>query len=215
MRVIDNDPLDRPIIGKMIEEGCGVGQLVDNCIYLIADPKSEMAKKAVEYMEEFKRRSPEGTYYNHYELEVVQEVELENHPLLKERVEQHGDNFLMQLASYNSEGKKRFVVARTEECQLIENISLMTYVAERVTKFDMRDLLRSLTRIRRSLQSWRRYLSGLGVSRPITVQSYRSSRSPWVLEWHLPLPRSRSKWRWRVSSPISNEWSCTTGCLTI
>ena len=61
MRVIDNDPLDRPIIGKMIEEGCGVGQLVDNCIYLIADPKSEMAKKAVEYMEEFKRRSPEGT----------------------------------------------------------------------------------------------------------------------------------------------------------
>ena len=43
MRVIDNDPLDRPIIGKMIEEGCGVGQLVDNCIYLIADPKSEMA----------------------------------------------------------------------------------------------------------------------------------------------------------------------------
>lgn len=49
----------------------------------------------------------------------------------------------MQLASYNSEGKKRFVVARTEECQLIENISLMTYVAERVTKFDMRDLLRS------------------------------------------------------------------------
>lgn len=143
MRVIDNDPLDRPIIGKMIEEGCGVGQLVDNCIYLIADPKSEMAKKAVEYMEEFKRRSPEGTYYNHYELEVVQEVELENHPLLKERVEQHGDNFLMQLASYNSEGKKRFVVARTEECQLIENISLMTYVAERVTKFDMRDLLRS------------------------------------------------------------------------
>ena len=130
MRVIDNDPLDRPIIGKMIEEGCGVGQLVDNCIYLIADPKSEMAKKAVEYMEEFKRRSPEGTYYNHYELEVVQGVELENHPLLKERVEQHGDNFLMQLASYNSEGKKRFVVARTEECQLIENISLMTYVAD-------------------------------------------------------------------------------------
>ena len=34
-------------MGKMIEEGCGVGQLVDNCIYLIADPKSEMAKKAV------------------------------------------------------------------------------------------------------------------------------------------------------------------------
>lgn len=143
MRVIDNDPLDRPIIGKMIEEGCGVGQLVDNCIYLIADPKSEMAKKALEYMEEFKRRSPEGTYYNHYELEVVQEVELKNHPLLRERVEQHGDNFLMQLASYNSEGKKRFVIARTEECKLIENISLMTYVAERVTKFDMRDLLRS------------------------------------------------------------------------
>lgn len=143
MKIIDNAPIDKPCIGKLIEESCAVGQLVDNCIYLIADPETDMAKCAVDIMEQYKLRMDSDDYYNAYELEVVHHVELKNHPKIKERIEQQGDNFLLQLPSYAEHGTKRFIVAHTDENKLFENIGLMLYAAERIAKFDMTALLRS------------------------------------------------------------------------
>lgn len=143
MKIIDNAPIDKPCIGKLIEESCAVGQLVDNCIYLIADPETDMAKCAVDIMEQYKLRMDSDDYYNAYELEVVHHVELKNHPKIKERIEQQGDNFLLQLPSYAELGTKRFIVAHTDENKLFENIGLMLYAAERIAKFDMTALLRS------------------------------------------------------------------------
>ena len=31
MKIIDNDPIDKPCIGELIEEQCAVGQFADNC----------------------------------------------------------------------------------------------------------------------------------------------------------------------------------------
>lgn len=143
MKIIDNAPIDKPCIGKLIEESCAVGQLVDNCIYLIADPETDIAKRAVDIMEQYKLRMDSDDYYNAYELEVVHHVELKNHPKIKERMEQQGDNFLIQLPSYAEYGTKRFIVAHTDENKLFENIGLMLYAAERIAKFDMTALLRS------------------------------------------------------------------------
>lgn len=80
MKIIDNAPIDKPCIGKLIEESCAVGQLVDNCIYLIADPEADIAKRAVDIMEQFKQIADCDDYYNTYELEVVQNVELKITP---------------------------------------------------------------------------------------------------------------------------------------
>ena len=44
MKIIDNDPIDKPCIGELIEEQCAVGQFADNCLYLIADPEADIAK---------------------------------------------------------------------------------------------------------------------------------------------------------------------------
>lgn len=143
MKVIDHAPIDKPCIGRLIEEGCAVGQFADNCIYLIADPETDMAKRAVDIMEQYKQRMDSDDYYNAYDLEVVQQVELKNHPKIKECVEQHGDNFLIQLPSYNKAGKKRFIVAQTDENKLFEHIGLMLHAAEHVAKIEMTDLLRS------------------------------------------------------------------------
>lgn len=143
MKIIDKAPINKPCIGKLIEESCAVGQFADNCIYLIADSGTDMAKRAVDLMEQYKLRMDSDDYYNAYELDVVQHVELKNHPQIKERVEQHGDNFLIQLPSYNREGKKRFIVARTDENNLFEDIGLMLHAAEHVAKIEMTDLLRS------------------------------------------------------------------------
>mgnify|MGYP007126584263 FL=1 len=143
MKIIDNAPMNKPCIGELIEERCAVGQFADNCIYLIADPESDIAKQAVDIMEQFKQMADGDDYYNTYELEVVQNVELKNHPKIEERIEQHGDNFLIQLASHGLNEKKRFIVAKTDNNKLFENINLMIYAAERITKFDITALLRS------------------------------------------------------------------------
>ncbi len=126
-----------------MEEECAVGQFADNCIYLIADPESDMARRAVRAMEMYTQQMDSDDYYNDYTLEVVADVELKNHPRIKERVEQHADNFLIQLAKRSS-GKRRFIVARTDLSRLFPDIGLMIYAAERVAKLEITALLQSL-----------------------------------------------------------------------
>lgn len=143
MKPIDKSPIDKPCIGELIEETCAVGQFADNCIYLIADPESDLGKYAVDIMEQYKQRMDDEDYYNKYDLEVIQNVELKNHPKIKERVERYGDNLLIQLSSYSDGGNKRFVVAKTDDKELFSNIGLMIYAAERIAKFDAAAMLRS------------------------------------------------------------------------
>ena len=143
MKISEIASIEKPCIGVLIEEDCAVGQFADNCIYLIADDETDIAKCAVGVMEQYKQSMDSDDCYNKYELEVVQNVELKNHPKIKERIGQYGDNFLIQLSSYSTEGKKRFIVASTEADKLFDNISLILYAAERIAKYDMTALLRS------------------------------------------------------------------------
>lgn len=143
MKITDNSPIDQPCIGVLIEEKCAVGQFTDNCIYLIAEPESSMAQSAINIMNGFKQSMNKDDYFNSYELEVIPSVELKNHPKIKERVEGHGDNIIIQLFSPVVDGK-RFIVAKTDEDQLFMNIGLIMYAAERVAKFDMGQILKAL-----------------------------------------------------------------------
>lgn len=139
MRIIDKSPIDEPCIGKLIEEQCSVGQFFDNCIYLIADEESSFAKKAMSQMEQLLARKE--TYYNTYELEVVRHIELKNHPKIKERIEQHGDNLLIQLGTH-ADGGKKFIVAKTDEEHLPTDLCLMMYAAERITKHNIGEVIK-------------------------------------------------------------------------
>lgn len=143
MRITDNSPIDQPCIGVLIEEKCAVGQFADNGIYLIAEPESSLALAAMNAMEGFKQSMNKDDYFNEYELEVIPNVEFKNHPKLKERVDGHGDNILIQLFTPAMDGK-RFIVAKTDEEEIFTNIGLMMYAAERVTKFNMVQTLKAL-----------------------------------------------------------------------
>ena len=139
MRIIDKSPIDEPCIGKLIEEQCSVGQCFDNCIYLIADKESSFAQKAMSLMEQLIARKE--TYYNTYEIEVVQHIELKNHPKIKECIEEHGDNLLIQLVTHAGDGKK-FIVAKTDEKHLPTDLCLMMYAAERITKHNIEEVIK-------------------------------------------------------------------------
>lgn len=143
MRIIDNSPIDEPCIGKLIEETCSVGQFSDNCIYLIADEDSSLAKEAVSWMEQLNARKE--AYFNTYDLEVVQNVELKNHPKIRERIEQNSDNLLIQLSTPAEQGKK-FIVAKTDESHLLNDLFLMVYAAERITKHNLAKILKDFVK---------------------------------------------------------------------
>lgn len=143
MRIIDNSPIDEPCIGKLIEETCSVGQFSDNCIYLIADEDSSLAKEAVSWMEQLNARKE--AYFNTYDLEVVQNVELKNHPKIRERIEQNSDNLLIQLSTPAEHGKK-FIVAKTDEGHLFNDLFLMVYAAERITKHNLAKILKDFVK---------------------------------------------------------------------
>ena len=140
MKIIDNSPIDKPCIGQIIEEKCSVGQFYDNCIYLFAEKDSAIAKKASELMKQFKAQGE--AYINTYELEVVMDVELEGHPKIKERVEKHGDNLLLQISTPSEECTKKFIVAKTDESRLVSDLGLMMYEAERITAYSLKAILK-------------------------------------------------------------------------
>lgn len=136
----DDFLIEEHSIGQLIEEKCSVGQLSDNCICLIADEKSALAQAAVSLMKPFK--TWQGALFNAYELEVVQKVELKNHPKIRERIEQHGDNFLLQLSTPADAGKQ-FIVAKTEESRLMDDLFQMVYAAERVAKEHFKEAIKA------------------------------------------------------------------------
>lgn len=143
MELIDNSPMNKSCIGQIIEEKCSVGQFFDNCIYLIADEESPLAKEAVSLMEGF--HSQKEMYFNNYELEVIQKIELKNHPKIKERIERHGDNFLIQLSTPIDIGKK-FIVAKTDEIHISNDFFLMLYAAERITKYNIKEAIKDFVK---------------------------------------------------------------------
>lgn len=144
---MDNFPIDEPCIGTLIEEKCSVGQFLDNCIYLIADEESSFAKEAVSLMEQFNTRKNvrNEAYFNEYTLEVVHDVELKNHPKIKECIEQNGGNFLIQLGTPAGIGKK-FIVAKTNEGKLLNDLCMMMYAAERITKHNLGEVIKDFVK---------------------------------------------------------------------
>lgn len=147
MRIFDESHINEPCIGVLIEEKCSVGQFLDNCIYVIADENSPLAEKAMSLTESFNKVKviEKEEFFNDYDLEVVQNVELTNHPKIKERIDRHGDNILIQLNAYSDEGKK-FVVAKTDENRLWEDLFLMVHAAERIAKRNVEEILKAFAK---------------------------------------------------------------------
>ena len=142
MKTIDNFPMDKPTVGVFIEEDYSVGQFKNNCLYLITDEESSLARKAVTLMEGLSLRMQDEDLFNSYELKVVSNVELDLHPKIKERIEQYGDNLLIQLYT-PTDSTRKFIVAKTNEENLLADIGLIMRDAEGITKIHISKILKS------------------------------------------------------------------------
>lgn len=85
MKAIDNSLINEPCMGKLIEEKCAIRQLEDNCIYLLADPKSTIVAKFMEAESWIQNKLAKEEYFNEYGLDVLESIELKTVPLLQKR----------------------------------------------------------------------------------------------------------------------------------
>ncbi len=144
MNITDNSSsMEKLYIGMLIEDKCAIGQLTDSCIYLIANEKSEIAQHAMNLMNQFNEMCEVNEYYNTYNLEIIPDIELNNHPKIRERIDKYGENLIIQLKYYNKNGDKRFIIAKTDKDDLFNNIVQMVNAAESIAKFDVSILLKS------------------------------------------------------------------------
>ncbi len=135
----DGEILPRPLIGQLIEEDCSVGQFEDDCIYILAGADSPLARQAAR--QTVVPETPDERFFGHYSLEVVQLLELGNHPGLQERVQGHQDNLLLQIGCPSGSGRL-FIAARTDAACLEEDLGLVLDSAERIAGHYVRKAVR-------------------------------------------------------------------------
>lgn len=133
MKTMYIDPI-RNHYHDLIEDTCAVGQFEDDCIYLIAESDSEIARRAKDISLLYQSGEK---IFDKYRLEVVQHVELKNHPKIREAIELHGVNLIMQLPSFSQDAKKRFIVVRSIGCLLVKDVATMMYRAHLIAHSDV------------------------------------------------------------------------------
>ena len=135
MKTTADLPQYQPSIGKLITEDCSIGQLCDNRICLLAEEDSPLAQTALQTMQELRGGRADEGWFHSYDMEIMPELELDNHPSVRRQIETEGDNLLIQLTSLLP-GPKRFLTVRTDELNAGADIGLMVYSAEKLAKAD-------------------------------------------------------------------------------
>lgn len=141
MKIIDNSPTYEPCIGKLIHENCAIGQLFDNKLYVLAEENTSLAEKAKEVIKNFHEQMEDDDMYYHYDMEIIHNLHLENHKKVEEQVEKFDANLLMQISTPCAEGKT-FLVTHTTEDNILTDVGLMIYSAERIAKDNVVKTLR-------------------------------------------------------------------------
>ncbi len=204
----DNNTTYKPSVGELIEENCAVGAFSDNFLYLITSSETDFAKQAVDIMEQYKLLMNCDDYYHTYELEVVPSVELNNHPKLRERIELHGDNLLLQLPAFagghNTGYKKRFIVAKADSSNIFELIHQMVYEAEHIAKGDMDALLRSFIEedTDEFVELTRKYLAHRGFGYGFFDTPFGDAP---VQTYNMRAPTAKQKEQMEIEGPITHK----------
>ena len=135
MRVMDNSPIDVPAVGILVKEQYAVGQLADCCLYALPSNMGTMVEKAKEVFDGFMKSIGADKLLNKYDFEELGRMPaLDNHALLGKAIEDEKCQFIMPLYT-PSKPEKQYLLLNTEVDRLYNDIALMLYTSERVSKF--------------------------------------------------------------------------------
>lgn len=142
MKIMDNSPMEVPAIGRLVTEKYALGQFVDCCLYLLPSNTQTIASKAKEIVDELFQPSKRNLYLNSYDFEVLEKMPvLDNHPQLNSAIEEAKCNFILPLNTPHLSGKQ-YLLLHSEEEDLFQNLALMFYTSERISKNSVKEVLR-------------------------------------------------------------------------
>lgn len=142
MRVMDNSPIDVPAVGRLVKEQYAVGQFADCCLYALPSNTGAMVEKAKEVFDGWIKTMGAEKLLNKYDFEELGKMPvLDNHPTLSKAIEDEKCQFLMPIYAPSQE-EKQYLLLKTEEDKLYNDIAMMLYTSERISKHSMNELLK-------------------------------------------------------------------------
>ena len=142
MQVMDNSPIDVPAVGRLVKEQYAVGQFADCCLYALPSNTGAMVEKAKEVFDGWIKTMGAEKLLNKYDFEELGKMPVwDNHPTLSKAIEDEKCQFLMPIYAPSLE-EKQYLLLKTEEDKLYNDIAMMLYTAERISKHSMNELLK-------------------------------------------------------------------------
>ena len=140
MNVMDNSPIDVPAIGKLVKEEFAIEQLTDCCLYVFPSNTKVFAEEGKKVLDGFIASMGEKHLLNNYGFDVLEKMPIgDNHPKLNNAIKEEQCQFLMSLYT-PSKVEKQYLLLHTEENKLYNDIALMLYTSERISKHSVNEL---------------------------------------------------------------------------
>lgn len=142
MNVMDNSPIDVPVVGQLVKEEYAVGQLADCCLYVLPSNVNAIAAEGKEVFEKLLASMGEKQLLNKYDFEVLEKMPvLDNHPTLDSAIKEEQCQFVMSLYT-PSKADKQYLLLKTEREKLYSDLAMMLYTSERISKHSVNELLK-------------------------------------------------------------------------
>ena len=142
MNVMDNSPIDVPVVGRLVKEEYAVGQLADCCLYALPSNVNAIAAEGKEVFEKLLASMGEKQLLNKYDFEVLEKMPvLDNHPTLDSAIKEEQCQFVMSLYT-PSMADKQYLLLKTEREKLYSDLAMMLYTSERISKHSVNELLK-------------------------------------------------------------------------
>ena len=142
MNVMDNSPIDVPVVGRLVKEEYAVGQLADCCLYALPSNVNAIAAEGKEVFEKLLVSMGEKQLLNKYDFDVLEKMPvLDNHPTLDSAIKEDQCQFVMSLYT-PSKADKQYLLLKTEREKLYSDLAMMLYTSERISKHSVNELLK-------------------------------------------------------------------------
>lgn len=142
MNVMDNSPIDVPVVGRLVKEEYAAGQLADCCLYALPSNVNTIATEGKKVFEELLASMGEKQLLNKYDFEILEKLPvLDNHPMLLNAIKEEQCQFIMSLYTPSKAGKQ-YLLLKTEQERLYSDIPMIIYTSERISKHSVNELLK-------------------------------------------------------------------------
>lgn len=135
-------PANMPIPGRLVKEDFAAGQFDDCCLYVLPSNAEAFEEEGKKVFEETVRTIGESKLLNKYDYAVLDKMPLlDNHPTLSKAIKEEQCHFLMPLYTPSKAGKQ-YLLMKTQENKMVEDVALLIYASERISKDSVNELLR-------------------------------------------------------------------------